>query len=226
MLDLFRSFQKLIEMVSKTFIFYIYVYIYNIPLFLYIDHKHLLYSSNFLIHFVWNRPAAQPTPRAVVFKRATMWSPLQWRRHQDNCHLGEGFAVFFAVFGLEIGKTCGFIQVPAMSDLIGIMNLLCMPQKGFNNEHAKLATRMIKSYLQTKPEDICSVCSFFDTLALIYDEINTLWRSRSTPKLTKLVQVRFTSNEMIYIDLNDVREGHPLRYSQIYCTGLYLVLYI
>lgn len=52
MLDLFRSFQKLIEMVSKTFIFYIYVYIYNIPLFLYIDHKHLLYSSNFLIHFV------------------------------------------------------------------------------------------------------------------------------------------------------------------------------
>lgn len=33
MLDLFRSFQKLIEMVSKTFIFYIYVYIYIIYLY-------------------------------------------------------------------------------------------------------------------------------------------------------------------------------------------------
>lgn len=95
--------------------------------------------------------------------------------------------------------------------------LLCMPQKGFNNEHAKFATRMIKSYLQTKPEDICLVCSLFDTLALIYDEINTLWGSRSNPTLTKLVQMRFASNEMIYIDLNDVREGHPLRYI-LYCT--------
>ena len=39
-----------------------------------------------------------------------------------------------------------------MNDLIGIMILLCMSQKGFNNEHAVQLSdyRMIQSYLQTK----------------------------------------------------------------------------
>ena len=126
---------------------------------------------------------------------------------------------FIAVLGLEIGNHLDeFLKCRPWTILIGIIDFcfVCL-RKDSTMNMLNLPRGWLKAICQTKPEDICLVCSFFDTLALIHDEINTLWGSRSTPTLTKLVQVRFTSNEMIYIDLNDVREGYPLRYI-LYCT--------
>ena len=123
----------------------IYTYI---AWFIYIDHKHLLDSTPSICESICMKQASCPantTCRRLQASNNVISTAVKETPRQLS--LGEAWCVLL----FWVGDRKPF----------GIMILLCMSQKGFNNEHAvfiRATIRWFKVIYMTKHEDICLVC--------------------------------------------------------------------